>query len=292
MDITAAKTFLEVLKTGSFAAAAANLHVTQTAIGARIRVLEQELGCPLFVRNKIGTQLTLAGQKFQRYAVSLVRLADQATQSIRLSQAQEAVVMLGAELSISHPIVPLWLVWMRQTYPGLALSVRVDTADRLIDQVQEGSLDAAILYGAPRRSGLVAELIFEEKLVLAESRHPSQPIDENRTVQIDWGEEFADAYYSAFPDEPASTVAVSYGPLALEYILAGGGRGYFRRGFIAPYLQDGRLSLVKSAPEFSYSAYAVHSPRADEAIIAHIREGLRACSSRIVSGRTKSNARK
>ncbi|WP_291157857.1 substrate-binding domain-containing protein [Hyphomicrobium sp.] len=200
--------------------------------------------------------------------------------------------MLGAELSISHPIVPLWLVWMRQTYPALALSVRVDTSDRLIDQVQEGSLDAAILYGAPRRPGLVAELIFEEKLVLAESSHPTQPIDEIQTVQIDWGEEFAGAYYSTFPDEGASAVAVSYGPLALEYILAVGGRGYFRRGFIDPYLRDGRLSLVKSAPEFSYSAYAVHSPRADKTIVAHIREGLRACSSRLVNGGSKSQARK
>lgn len=282
MDITAARTFLEVLKTGSFAAAATNLHVTQTAIGARIRVLEQELGCPLFVRNKVGTQLTPAGQKFQRYAVSLVRLADQATQSIRLSQAQDTVVMLGAELSISHPIVPLWLVWMRQSHPELALSVRVDTADRLIDQVQEGSLDAAVLYGAPRRPGLVAELIFEEKLVLAESNRPSSLHCTSQTVQIHWGQEFADAYYSAFPDEPASTVAVSYGPLALEYILAIGGRGYFRRGFICPYLEDGRLSLVENAPEFSYSAYVVHSPRADEAIVACIREGLRASSSSLL----------
>lgn len=281
MDITAARTFLEVLKTGSFAGAANNLHVTQTAVGARIRVLEQELGCTLFVRNKVGTQLTLAGQKFQRYAVSLVRLSDQAMQSIRLSKAQDTIVMLGAELSISHPIVPLWLAWMRRSHPEFALSVRIDSADRLMDQVQEGSLDAAILYGAPRRPSLVTELIFEEKLVLAEANHsPSSPASRH-IVQIDWGQEFADAYLSAFPEEPASAVAVSYGPLALEYILAVGGRGYFRRGFIRPYLDDGRLSLVNEAPEFSYSAYAVHSPRADQAIVASIRDGLRAASSAI-----------
>ncbi|MBS0232293.1 MAG: LysR family transcriptional regulator [Proteobacteria bacterium] len=289
MDITAARTFLEVVKAGSFVAAATNLHVTQTAVGARIRVLEQELGCPLFVRNKIGAQLTPAGQKFQRYAVSLVRLADQATQSLRLSQAQDTVVTFGAELSISHPIVPLWLVWMREIHPEFALSVRIDAADRLMDQVQEGTLDAAILYGAPHRTGLIAELIFEEKLVLAESNHPSLTLGAPQTIQIDWGEEFADAYYSAFPEEPASAVAVSYGPLALEYILAVGGRGYFRRGFIEPYVRKGLLSLVENAPEFSYSAYAVHSPRADEAVVAPMRDGLRACALRLANGRMERN---
>ncbi|SFV38647.1 LysR family transcriptional regulator [Hyphomicrobium facile] len=278
MDITSARTFLEVVKTGSFAAAAANLHVTQTAIGARIRVLEQELGRPLFVRNKLGTQLTAAGQKFHCFAISLVRLSEQAVRSIALPHEQEAVISIGTELSISDPLVPLWLVWMRRTYPQFALSVRVDTAERLIDQVQEGLLDAAILYGAPRKIGLIAELIFEEKLVLAEAKGSTQSAASHETVRIDWGEEFSDAFHAAFPAAPPSSVAVSYGPLALEYILAVGGRGYFRRGFIKPYLKDGLLTLVPNSPEFSYSAYVIHSARADENIIVHVREGLRASS--------------
>ncbi|MBB5372158.1 LysR family transcriptional regulator [Acidocella aromatica] len=40
MDINAARTFLEIVRTGSFVNAAANLHLTQTAVSARIRVLE------------------------------------------------------------------------------------------------------------------------------------------------------------------------------------------------------------------------------------------------------------
>lgn len=278
MDITSARTFLEVVKTGSFAAAASNLHVTQSAIGARIRVLEQELGRPLFVRNKVGTQLTAAGQKFHRYAISLVRLAEEAARSIGSSSKQDALVAVGVELSMSRPIIPVWLVWMRENYPEFAVSVRVDVADRLVEQVQEGAIDAAILYGEARRHGLVAELIFEEKLVLAQARLGASLQDMSETVQIDWGNDFSDAYRSAFPAEPPPAVAVSYGPVALEYILAVGGKGYFRRGFIRPYLEDGRLRLVENVPEFSYSAYIVHSARADENIIALIREGLRASS--------------
>ena len=54
MDINVARTFLEVVKTGSFVGAASNLNLTQTAVSARIRALEDQLGRPVFVRNKAG----------------------------------------------------------------------------------------------------------------------------------------------------------------------------------------------------------------------------------------------
>ncbi len=97
-------------------------------------------------------------------------------------------------------------------------------------------------------------------------------------VLIDWGEEFAASYQAAYPDQPNSVVAISYGPLALDYILATGGTGYFRKGFVRSYLEEGRLALVPDSPEFSYSAYAVHSTKADEGVMARIRTGLRAAA--------------
>jgi DNA-binding transcriptional LysR family regulator len=281
MDISAARTFLEIVKTGSFANAASSLHITQTAVSARIRVLEQELGQPLFVRNKAGAKLTFSGQQFQRFATSLVRLSEQAVRSIALPEGRELVVAIGAELSISSPLIPQWLAWMHHFYPEFAIAARIDTAERLVEQIQDGSLDIAILYGAPRRTGLIAELLFEEKLVLARSN--TKPEAAHAHVQIDWGDEFGEAFHAAYPAQTVAPVSISYGPLALDYILAAGGSGYFRRGFIRPYLEDGRLSLVPNSPEFSYSAYAVHSTKADETIVARMREGLRATAKNITS---------
>ena len=58
MDIELARTFLEIVSTGSFIKAADRLHVAQTTVSARVRLLEQQLGRPLFVRNKAGASLT------------------------------------------------------------------------------------------------------------------------------------------------------------------------------------------------------------------------------------------
>ena len=54
MDITLARTFLMVAETGSFIEAARRMNVTQSTVSARIKVLEGQLGRPLFERSKIG----------------------------------------------------------------------------------------------------------------------------------------------------------------------------------------------------------------------------------------------
>ncbi len=278
MDINVARTFLEVVKTGSFVSAAANLHLTQTAVSARIRVLEDQLDRPVFVRNKAGARLTPAGEQFLRFATSLVQVWDRARQAVALPPGRESVVTVGAELSLWSPLLRHWLLWMRRECPEIAVDTQIDNSERLMERVQDGSLDVAILYAAPRRPGVITELLFEEKLVLARTTPSTQPLAAEDHVQIDWGEDFAASYQAAFPDQPNPVVSISYGPLALEYILATGGSGYFRQGFIRPYLEEGRMTLVPDSPEFSYSAYVVHSTKADPGVMARIRSGLRAAA--------------
>ena len=79
-------------------------------------------------------------------------------------------------------------------------------------------------------------------------------------------------------DRAAGAVTVDYGPLALDYVLAGGGAGYFRMGMVRPLIGEGKLALVPDSPEFSYPSYMIHSTRADESAMARIRRGLRAAA--------------
>jgi DNA-binding transcriptional LysR family regulator len=278
MDINGARTFLEIVKTGSFVRAARNLNVTQTAVSARIRVLEDQLDRPLFIRNKAGARLTPAGQQFHRFATTLVQVWENAQRAVALPPGREHAVTIGAELSLWNPLLRHWLLWMRRECPAVAISSRIDSAERLIAQVQDGSLDVAVVYGSSRRPGLITELLFEERLVLVRTTPIGQVLEPADHVQVFWGEDFAASFQAAFPEEPRPVVSISYGPLALEYILAAGGCGYFREGFVRPYLEEGRLALVPDSPQFSYSASVVHSTRADEGMMDQIRNGLRAAA--------------
>jgi DNA-binding transcriptional LysR family regulator len=276
MDISIARTFLEVVKTGSFVGAATNLNLTQTAVSARIRVLEDQLDRPVFIRNKTGARLTPAGEQFLRFATTLVQVWARAQRSVALPPGRETVVTVGAELSLWNPLLCRWLLWMRRECPEIAVSTQIATAETLMDQVQDGSLDAAVLYAAPRKPGVIAELLFQEKLVLARTTPVNVPLLPEDHIQIDWGEDFTASYQAAFPDQPNAVVSISYGPLALDYMLQTGGSGYYRQGFIQPYLASGQLALVPESPEFSYSAYVVHSTKADPGVMDRIRAGLRA----------------
>ncbi len=279
MDIEVARTFLEIVKTGSFVSAAANLNLTQTAVSARIRVLENDLKCPVFVRNKAGARLTPAGEHFLRFATTMVQVWERARHAVALPPGRESLVTVGAELSLWNPLLRHLLLWMRRECAELAVKTQIASSQELMDRVQNGSLDIAVLYGAPKRPGVITELLFEEKLVLARTTPTRRPLRVEESVFIDWGSDFIASYEAAFPERPNPVMSFNYGPLALEYILAIGGAGYFRKSFIRPYLDEGRLALVPNSPEFEYSAYVVHSTQVDEGVMQRLRTGLRAAAS-------------
>jgi DNA-binding transcriptional LysR family regulator len=68
MDTEVVRTLLEIVNTGNFIRAAERLDVGQTTVSARIHLLEEQLGRPLFVRNKAGATLRPEGEQFLRHA--------------------------------------------------------------------------------------------------------------------------------------------------------------------------------------------------------------------------------
>jgi len=287
MDIAAARTFLEIVKTGSFVRAAANLNVTQTAVSARVRVLEEQLDRQLFIRNKAGARLTPAGDQFLRYATSLVQLWERAQHEVAMPLGRENLVTVGGEHSLWNPLLLDWLVWMKSDCPQVAIRAQIDVPERLIDQVQEGIVDLAVVYAPPHRVGVVAELLLEEVLVAVTTDPGGESGPPEVEVFVDWGAEFRANHHTAVPDAPSPVLSVNHGPLALEYILAVGGSGYFRMQAATPHLEAGRLHLVADKPRFSYSIYAVYSPKADERLMERVRSGLRVVAA--TPGRTAGN---
>ncbi len=275
MDIAAARTFLEIVKTGSFVGAAANLNITQTAVSARVRVLEDQLDRQLFIRNKAGARLTPAGDQFLRYATTLVQVWERARHEVAMPPGRQDVVTIGGEHSLWDPLLRNWLVWMRSECSDVAIRAQIDVSDRLIDQVQEGVLDLAVVYAPPNRTGIVPELLLEETLVAVTTLSKSDGQSSDDYIYVDWGPEFRATHHTAFPDAPSPALSVNHGPLALEYILAVGGSGYFRMEAARPHLESGRLQLLENMPRFSYSVYAVYSPKADDGLMQRVRTGLR-----------------
>jgi DNA-binding transcriptional LysR family regulator len=274
MDVTLARTFVEIVAAGTFMLAAERLHLTQTAVSARVRSLEHALGRQLFVRSRAGAALTPAGEQFLRHARTLVQVWEQARRQVAIPPGTRAVVTVGCEISLWDPLMIDWLVWMRRIAPHLALRTEVDLPADLLNKVAQGAIDIAVVYSPQQRPGLRIELLIEEKLVLvttsrAKSRRPAG------YVYVDWGREFAAQHHLAFPDLSNAAMSVGLGPLGREYLLEAGGSGYFRLNVVRRLLKSGRLHVVPDAPVFLYPAYAVYAESADPKVVMPALAGLR-----------------
>ena len=137
MDLNLARTFLEIVATGNFLRASERLHLTQTAVSARVRSLESLLGRKLFVRNKSGASLTPAGEQFLRYAQTLLQVWERARHQVAVPPGRRALVTVGGELSLWDPLLLDWLIWMRHAAPQLALRTRVDQRGRVGGSVRD-----------------------------------------------------------------------------------------------------------------------------------------------------------
>jgi LysR family transcriptional regulator, flagellar master operon regulator len=275
MDIELARTFIEIVSTGSFIKAADRLHVAQTTVSARVRLLEQQLGRPLFVRNKGGASLTPAGEQFLRFAPSFVQLWQRARQQVAVPEGHRAVLTIGSEVSLWQPLLVQWVRMMRRSHSDIAIRVHVDVPQDLTTHVAAGLVDIAIMYAPQHRPGLEIDLLMEEELVLVATDLTTYKANDPRYVHVEWGPDFAIHHAASFPDTIPSLVA-NLGPLALDYILSEGGSGYFRLHAVQPHLASGQLHLVPGAPQFSFPIYATHSTNIDAATLGAALTVLRA----------------
>jgi DNA-binding transcriptional LysR family regulator len=283
MDIDLARTFLTVVSEGSFIAAGERLNLTQTAISARIRTLENQLGPRLFVRNKSGARLTAAGERFMRHATALVQIWDGARQQMALPTGRADMISLGGEPSLSNPFLAQWLAWMKRECPEITLRVDIDVPGRLVERVNAGTLDFAVLDSPQQRPNLVVELLLDEKLVMVTTSADGQWSVADY-VHIDWGPEFAAGHQAAFPQIANPPVAISPAPLALAYLLAVGGAGYFRSSVVREHIAQGRLHKVSQAPEFSHSIYLIYSTQHEIEALHRVRAGFQACAANSAPG--------
>ncbi|MBF5056478.1 LysR family transcriptional regulator [Alcanivorax sp. 521-1] len=271
MDTELARTFLEIVRSGSFMAAAERLHVTQTTVTARIHNLEGQLGCRLFVRNRSGARLTANGEQFATHASQLVRSWDTARRTLPLPEGASRLLTLGGEVSLWNPWLLDWLSLLRETCPDAVVRAEVGERSTLHEKLEQGVLDAALVHQPDYWPGMRVEQLMEEKLILVRSAAEEEPY-----VYVDWGADFRRQHDSAWPERARTTVNIDLGPLALRYLLRHGGSGYFRTRVVQPYLESGALRRVETAPEFSYPIYLVCARTQNSAVAEAALAALRA----------------
>src|ERR1700687_874671 len=110
MELSQVETFMAVATFGGFHRAADALHISQPAVSARIKALEQSLGASLFARSRSGLTLSEAGRILRPYAEELLHTASLAAQAVHdLKPASAGPLQIAAAHSISVYFLPDFL---------------------------------------------------------------------------------------------------------------------------------------------------------------------------------------
>ena len=267
MDTEQARTFLAVVAAGNFVAAAERLHVTQSTVSTRIRTLELQLGCRLFVRNKGGTTLTSAGRRFQKHASTLVRTVEQARHDVGIAEGFRATLTIGARIGLWDQFLLRQLPALLATASDLSIRAEIGVERDLMEGLVEGRIDIAVMYTPQSRPGLRVEPLFDDRLVLVSTKPLRRSALGPGYVYIDWGPEYLARHSASFPEFFGAALTVNIGWLGLQHVLDNGGSGYFPLRLVRPHLESGRLTICSGRPEFRISAYAVYPADADESVV-------------------------
>lgn len=257
MDIALIKTFLEVAATGSFVNASERLFVTQSAVSLRVQRLEDSLGKQLFVRSKAGAELTSAGREFERYALSLIKIWEEARQQVGIPEGFTKSLTIGAQYSLWPRLGFRWIDQMQDQMPTLNIRAELGMPDRITRFLIEGVVQVGLMYTPQLRPGLVAQKVLEEDLVLAASWETTLDEIQDYYVFVDWGPEFVHAHALELPDLTNPGLTLSLGAMATDYVLNRRAAAYLPARFIKRHLDEGKLHLVPDAPMFPYPIWSV-----------------------------------
>jgi DNA-binding transcriptional LysR family regulator len=180
--LAAMETFIRVVETGSFSAAARALTVGQPAVSKTVAQLEARLGVRLLIRSTRGLSPTEAGRSFYDRAKRAIEEADEAEQAARGAGASlTGRLRICAAVTFARMHVVPRLAGFLAAHPGLALDMILD--DRPVDLVEEG-IDVALRMGPLGDSSLTArKLASAPRHVIgtpeyfARSGIPAEPAD-------------------------------------------------------------------------------------------------------------------
>ena len=262
LDISLLKTFLEVAKTRHFSRAAEALFLTQSAVSARIKLLEDALGAELFTRKRNDIQLTPAGNRLVQHAESLVKGWERARQSVAQDPDLSASLSVGCLFDLWTIFVDRWASRIRKKSSEIGLQIDILNNDTLFQRLSLGILDMAFMFDPPLSQDLEIKQVAEVplRLVTTKQQKSVEKIMGSNYIMVDWGSAYSNIHAEKFPDMPPSSLHTNSGEVAIGLLLDRGGAAYLPEQMIHQQLQNQRFFIVEGAPVINRLAYVAYHP--------------------------------
>lgn len=167
----------------TLSAAAAHLHISESALSQAITALERTVGEQLCVRRKArGLALTPAGQHFAKRARRIIADTRELVLDVRQGDELRGPVRFGCFSSIATSVVPELLHGFSRRHPGVDLQTMVGTNEELFPALQSGHLDVAFVYDMFLPGGYEHRTVYAARLEA--HLHPDHPLAAGDAVDL------------------------------------------------------------------------------------------------------------
>lgn len=149
----------------TLSAAAAHLHISESALSQAITGLEKTVGEQLCVRRKArGLTLTPTGQEFAKQARQIVADTQELVLSAGRGDELRGPVKLGCYSTFATNVVPELLENFPKRHPGVRIEIMVGTNEELLAALEAGRLDVALVYDVSLPVGYRRRNIYATEL--------------------------------------------------------------------------------------------------------------------------------
>ena len=260
MDVKVFKTFLEVATTRHFGRAAENLYITQAAVSARIKQLEEFVDAPLFERQKNNIRLTPAGERVIPYATTMVRALQHVKTDISFLDSRMLQCSIAATPNVWDAYFQNYLTVVSGAFTDVAFKTEKLGIRQLHASILDSTLDLALTFDPFLTNEVCSQQIAQINLVMVSTKE-NMTADEAMSegyVFVDWGAQFASEHEAKYGKNFVPKLMTSTGRIALDFIMAKGGTAYLPNALAEPFLETRELFKIKGKHTMQRSIYAVY----------------------------------
>ncbi len=158
-------TFLEVCKTLNYTRASVKLHITQPAVTQHIRYLEERYHVPLVEMRGKKACLTEQGRILERLAASMCADELHIQEALQNSMRRKEKLVMGATLTVGEFVIPAVLGRYLLDFPDTDISITVKNTENLLEMLEAGEIEFAVVEGRFDKSAYSYRLISRENYI-------------------------------------------------------------------------------------------------------------------------------
>jgi DNA-binding transcriptional LysR family regulator len=158
--------FIAVADRKSVSRAADVLHLSQPAVTAQIKRLEDGLGASVFLRSVQGMRLTPKGVRLYAYAREIARLLAEAQSAVAEGDESAGHLKIAASTTIASHVLPAGLTAFCHFNPRIGLELTMANTEEVLRQVRDGLCPLGLVEGLARAPQLRLKPFVDDELVL------------------------------------------------------------------------------------------------------------------------------